>query len=69
LKFTRDVQNTIEAYSTKRKPDKEIEFRVIWRNSKSLIDKWQRQLTDDEIARIKARVWDVSEKFYSEDEW
>jgi hypothetical protein len=69
LKFTRDVQNTIEAYSTKRTPDKEIEFRVIWRNSKSLIDKWQRQLTDDEIARIKARVWDVSEKFYSEDEW
>jgi hypothetical protein len=69
LKFTRDVQNTIEAYSTKRTPDKEIEFRVIWRNSKSLIDKWQRRLTDDEIARIKARVWDVSEKFYSEDEW
>jgi hypothetical protein len=53
LKFTRDVQNTIEAYSTKR----------------TLIDKWQRQLTDDEIAGIKARVWDVSEKFYSEDEW
>jgi Sulfotransferase family len=69
LKFTRDVQNTIEAYSTKRTPDKEIEFRVIWRNSKSLIDKWQRQLTDDDIARIKATVWDVSEKFYSEDEW
>jgi hypothetical protein len=39
------------------------------RNSVANIDTWKTRLTRDEIERVKERVWDVSRRFYAEDEW
>src|SRR5262249_30519805 len=58
LKFTSDLQNTIEAHSTKPSPDKgETDpSNNIRRNSRALIHKWKTRLTCDEISRIRAKI-------------
>jgi len=72
LKFTSDVQSTIEAHSTKPSADKtetELPSNNIRRNSKALIHKWKTRLTCDEISRVRAKVGEASDKFYSQDDW
>jgi hypothetical protein len=39
------------------------------RDSRANVDTWRTRLTPAEIERVKERVWDVSRRFYSEEEW
>lgn len=39
------------------------------RNSKSNISNWKKQLTQDEICRIKDKTYEVASKFYTEEDW
>jgi Sulfotransferase family len=39
------------------------------RNSLANIDTWKRRLTGAEIERLKSQVWDISRRFYSDQEW
>ena len=71
LDFSRDIENTIREYSessdaadqTRISPD------ALKRNSLANMMNWKTRLSQPEIERLKAQVLDVSENFYSAQEW
>ena len=39
------------------------------RDSLANIELWKKRLTSSEIERLKSQVWDISSRFYSDQEW
>lgn len=69
LDFTARVLREIDAHSRSANP-REIESAYsTYVDSRANVSNWQRRLSDDEIARIRNAVEDVSHGFYSDDDW
>ena len=68
LPFDRAVADVVEEHSPSMasEPPSRTEVR---RNSADLVDRWREDLSPGEIARIRDRVGDVVNLFYSNDEW
>ncbi len=70
LTFTSEIQATIEGYSGESNPDQaEGSVNTIRLNSRENVRGWRKRLSEDEIARIRARVEPLASQFYSEAEW
>ena len=70
LKFTKKAEQGILKYSQSHNPSetshKGHDIKV---DSAKNIFTWKKRLSTDEIKRIKEGTKEISEKFYSEDEW
>ncbi len=71
LEFSDSVKATIEDYTAPSNPidAPEGDGSLRKRNSKGNVWNWKNKLTQDEITRIKAQVEEVSNKFYSDEDW
>jgi hypothetical protein len=68
LPFDRAMAHVVDEHSspTGSEPPSRTEVR---RNSADLVERWREELSSNEIARIRDRVRDVANLFYSNDEW
>ena len=68
LPFDRAVADIVDEHSasTSSEPPSRTEVR---RKSADLVDRWRDELGPDEVARIRDRVGDVANLFYSNDGW
>jgi hypothetical protein len=71
LPFTGPVREAIQrSTSSSNSADRDPDGRLfLARDSRANVDNWRRRLTPDEVARVHSRVADVSQFFYSEEEW
>jgi hypothetical protein len=69
LTFSDRVRDEIRRHSRPSNPSDPEDQYSIERDSRSTIRKWRERLTSVEIERIRARVNDVSDAFYSEEDW
>jgi hypothetical protein len=73
LEFSEHVKEMIDMYSNNtnpREPDTPIDCEsTLKRNSQLNIWNWKNRLTAGEIEEIRYRVADISQFFYSDDEW
>lgn len=71
LEFSERVAETVKNHSSLNSlPNSESRyFKDVQRNSVSNIWTWRDRLTSSEIERIKSRVHEISEQYYSDDEW
>jgi hypothetical protein len=69
LKFSPRVQRRIEKYSDVKNPINSGNPYSIKRNSKSIIKKWQKELSKSEITRIRNKVENISDRFYKDEDW
>src|SRR5919202_1840254 len=71
LEFSDSVKATIQDYTAPSNPidAPEGDWSLRKRKSKENIGSWKNKLSQDEITRIKAQVEEVSNKFYSDEDW
>ena len=69
LDFSEKIQNTIEKYSTSKSMFEHYYPHVVKRDSKTVIGKWKKNLTSDEIRKVRTGVEDISKEFYGDEEW
>ena len=71
LELTDRIKNTIKEFSdTKNKSETSINNgMLIKRNSQANIWNWKKRLNKDEIRKIKQEVEEISNKFYTDQDW
>ena len=69
VNYTNSIQNQLTKFSTEKKTNKIRYLGHIMRNSHSNIKSWFHRLSDDEISRIREGTLEISEMFYTEDDW
>lgn len=69
LKFSPRVQKRIMKYSDVKNPIDSDNPYSIKRNSKSIVKKWQQELSKSEITRIRNKVENISNHFYKDEDW
>jgi len=70
LEFTDHAQILVERYSGSGNPaTAQGTEKTIRLNSKANIQSWKRKLSAEDVERIRHRVGDVAEAFYSDSEW
>ena len=70
LEFTGDIEQAIERHSDEENPcEAGGQVHLLKRNSKANIWNWQRRLTADEIARIRAGTCELCDHFYGDADW
>jgi hypothetical protein len=69
LKFSPRIQEKIQKYSDARNPINSENPFLIRRNSQAIVKKWQEELSKSQIARIRNKVENISERFYQDEDW
>lgn len=70
LEFSDDVVRAIERHSDEENPrEAGGQVHQLQRNSRANIWNWQKRLTADEIARIRAGTRELGDHFYGEADW
>jgi hypothetical protein len=71
LKFLDSVKATIQDYTALSNPidAPDGDWSLRKRNSQANVGSWKNKLSQDEINRIKAPLEEVSNKFYSDEDW
>jgi len=69
LQFSERVKNIVKKHSNPANPADPSDMASIRRNSKLNIYNWKNRLTRSEIKRIRANVRDISDFFYSGEDW
>jgi hypothetical protein len=71
VKFTQAVKKfAVESNDERLPPELAVQDAFTTRRNAALnLKNWKNRLTPDEIARVRARVQDVSRHFYSDEEW
>jgi hypothetical protein len=64
-----NIERKIMAYSSSENSTQSTDLYSVKRDSRQVVWSWKNQLKLSEITRIRERVKDVSEAFYSEEEW
>jgi hypothetical protein len=64
-----NIERKIMAYSSSENSTQSTDLCSVKRDSRQVVWSWKNQLKLSEITRIRERVKDVSEAFYSEEEW
>ena len=60
---------TIERHSGAENPSELRHRHSVTLDSRASVRCWQRRLTPDEVARVRAGVADVSPAFYGDEDW
>jgi len=69
LQFSNYVKNIIKKYTNSTNPVDPSNPSSLRRNSKQNIWNWKNRLNKEEIVRIRYKVKDISDLFYSDEEW
>lgn len=70
LEFTSDIEQAVERHSDEENPrEADGQVHQLKRNSKANIWNWQKRLSGDEIARIRAGTRELCEHFYGDADW
>ncbi len=69
LEFSEPVKDIIKKHSNSANPADPSDQASIRRNSKLNIYNWKNRLTRSEIKRIRDNVRDISDFFYSDEDW
>lgn len=69
LDFTQRIKKHIDITTNSKNPTEHKKVSDIKRNSKKNIHNWKNRLTKKEIYRIRAKTEQISNTFYSSDEW
>jgi hypothetical protein len=69
LDLDSSLREQIERYSAAENPSEQRHKHSVALDSRASVRSWERRLTPDEIARVRAGVADVSERFYSNEDW
>ena len=70
IELSEHIRDIIKVYCSSENPvEQPKNSKSLKRNSKSIISNWKTQLTIPEIDRIRYKVENVSEKFYSDEDW
>jgi hypothetical protein len=69
LSFSDHTRAVILAHNLQDRSARTTDPYAVKQDSHQVISKWRKNLTLDEIARIRSRVEDISSAFFSNDEW
>jgi len=70
IEFSKYIKDVIKDYSCSTNPIEQFKgSKSLKRNSKLLISTWKYRLTVSEIDRIRSKVENISEVFYSDEDW
>jgi hypothetical protein len=71
LPYTPEIQREVIASSMAENPvePKPGVVHALHRNSRANVDVWRTRLTPDEVERLRSRLGDVSNEFYTDAEW
>jgi hypothetical protein len=69
LKFSPRIQERIKEYSDAINPINSENPFLIRRNSQAIVNKWQQELSKSQIARIRNKVENISDRFYENEDW
>jgi hypothetical protein len=70
LEWSEDTMRVVRSHSDESNPSEAPPvYQYLKRNSKSNIWNWKQRLTKAEIERLRAQVEDVSQLFYSNEDW
>jgi hypothetical protein len=69
LKFSPRIQERIKEYSDAINPINSENPFLIRRNSQAIVKKWQQELSKSQIARIRNKVENISDRFYENEDW
>lgn len=70
LDWSEDIRRAVQAHSDESNPSEAPPvYQYLKRDSRSNIWNWKQRLTKAEIERVRRQVEDVSQRFYSDEDW
>lgn len=69
LELTESAKRRIKEHSRAANPVLAQDDNLLMRNTRALIDHWRKELTSDQVSRIREIVEPLSSKYYDDDSW